>query len=73
MLKARYAADATRIWTYLTGVEYPASKLDIVAIAVAAGAPQDTVELLQSIHGERFEGPEALQVAIQSRADEIGR
>ena len=59
--------DNTEIWSYASGLEYPTSKLDVVANVEARGARQEVVELLQSLPGERYEGPEALQVAISSR------
>jgi hypothetical protein len=62
--------DVVRLWSYLAPVEYPASKLDVIAIAEASGAPQGMVEFLQSLDGERYESPEALQVAIQGRLSE---
>lgn len=62
--------DVIRLWSYLGNVEYPASKLDVIAVAEASGAPQGMVDFLQTLEGERFESPEALQVAIQERLSE---
>ena len=62
--------DVTRLWSYLGPVDYPASKLEVIDMAARAGAPQGMVEFLQSLSGERFSSPEALQVAIQERLNE---
>ena len=62
--------DVVRLWSYLTPVEYPASKLDVIAIAESSGAPQGMLEFLQSLSGDRYGSPEALQVAIQGRLSE---
>ena len=62
--------DVIRLWSYLGVVDYPASKLEVIDAAARAGAPQGMVEFLQSLSGERYESPEALQVAIQERQSE---
>ena len=62
--------DVIRLWSYLTLVEYPASKLEVIDVAARAGAPQRMIEFLQSLDGERFGSPEGLQVAIQGRMNE---
>jgi hypothetical protein len=62
--------DVIRLWSYLTLVDYPASKADVVAMAERAGAPHGMLEFLQSLDGERYGSPEALQVAIQGRLSE---
>jgi hypothetical protein len=49
---------------YLTGVEFPASKLEVIAIAEANGAPQATIESLQRVRCERFRSPEAVAAAL---------
>jgi hypothetical protein len=62
--------DVIRLWSYLTLVDYPASKVEVVDVAARAGAPQGMIEFVQSVHGERYVSPEALQVAIQTRLNE---
>ena len=59
--------DAIRLWSYLSLVDFPASKLEAIDVAARAGAPQGSIEFLQSLSGERYDSPEALQVAIQER------
>ena len=58
----------TDIWTYLTALDYPASKADVVACAEAANAPQEHIETLQSVSGESFSDRDALHAAIAERA-----
>ena len=43
--------DALR---YIANVQYPASKLDVIAEAETNGAPQELIEALQRVSGERF-------------------
>lgn len=45
---------------YLAGLEFPASKLDVIATAEANGAPQDLIERLQRLDRERVEDPAQL-------------
>jgi len=49
---------------HLGGVDYPASKVDIVATAEDNDAPQEIIEALQSMDGERFEGPDDVMEAL---------
>ena len=51
-------------WAYLNGLDYPAMKLDVIAIAEANGAPQDTLELLQALELEQFPTAKALNAAF---------
>ena len=45
---------------YLAGLDFPASKLDVIAAAEANGAPQELIERLQQLDGERVEDPAEL-------------
>ena len=49
---------------HLSGVDYPASKADIVAAAESNGAPQEVIEALQEIDGDQFEGPDEVMGAL---------
>jgi hypothetical protein len=49
---------------HLGGIDYPASKDEIVATAESNGAPQEIVEALQSMDREEFDGPNAVQAAL---------
>ena len=53
-------------WAYLNGLDYPATKLDVIAIAESNGVPQPMLEQLQTIPAEQFESEHALQGALYS-------
>lgn len=55
--------DAPR---YLEGVEYPASKEDLISAAEDNGAPEDLVGMLGSLSRPEYSGPE--EVAEDLRA-----
>jgi len=42
---------------YLSGVDYPTSKDDLVAAAKDQGAPDDVVSALESLEGDTFDSP----------------
>jgi hypothetical protein len=42
---------------YLSEVEYPATKQELVDAAVAADAPQPAVERIQMLGREQYDGP----------------
>lgn len=49
---------------HLSGVDYPATKQDLIAAAESNGAPQEIIEALQSADKEQFDGPSAVQQAL---------
>jgi len=49
---------------YLKGVDYPASKEDLVAASERNGAPREVVDLLQRLPSDRFESPVGVQQAF---------
>ena len=49
---------------HLSGVDYPASKNDLVATAESNDAPQEIVEALQGMNGEQFDGPDDVMGAL---------
>lgn len=49
---------------HLKGVDYPASKDDLVSAAQSNGAPDDVVEALRSSSKDRFDGPTAVTEAL---------
>ena len=57
--------NALHIWPYLSDLAFPAAKLDAIAAAEVAGAPQPVIEKLQTLGREQFAQPEALQLAIR--------
>ena len=46
---------------FLSGVEFPASKLELIDTAADAGAPQELVERLQQLEREQYESREELE------------
>ena len=40
---------------WIDGVEFPATKLELIDMAEDAGAPQEAVERLQQLQRERYE------------------
>jgi hypothetical protein len=53
---------------YLTGVEYPATKEQLIDAAVAADAPQEALERLQQLSKEQYEGAEELERELSDDA-----
>ncbi|GAA4267775.1 DUF2795 domain-containing protein [Frondihabitans peucedani] len=46
-----------QIQKYLSGIDYPVSKDDLVENAKKQGAPDDVVEALQKLDGDSFDAP----------------
>ena len=46
------------------GVDFPASKLEVIAISEANGAPQATIESLQRVKCEQFRSAQAVTAAL---------
>lgn len=51
------------IQQYLKGVDYPARRDDLIAAAERNGAPEETLEILHRLPGDRFEGPPGVMKA----------
>jgi len=49
---------------HLKGVDYPASRDDLVSAAESNGAPQDVVDALRSTNEDSFDGPTAVTEAL---------
>jgi hypothetical protein len=49
---------------YLKGVDYPASKDDLVSTAQDHGAPGEIVEQLKGMSKDSFDGPNAVVEAV---------
>lgn len=50
---------------YLKGMDYPASKDEVVAAARDNGAPDDVLEALESMQKDSFDGPNAVMSALK--------
>ena len=55
-----------QIQKYLSGIDYPASKDDLVESARSQGAPDDVVEALQGLPGDSFDSPTAVSSAVSA-------
>ncbi|HEX8202270.1 MAG TPA: DUF2795 domain-containing protein [Isosphaeraceae bacterium] len=53
----------TNLQQYLKGVDYPASKDDLVAAARGNGAPAEVLDLLGRLPGDQFDGPPGVMKA----------
>ncbi len=53
---------------YLGGVDYPASRGDLVSAARANGAPEDVIRQLERLSEEVFDAPTAVSRAIADAA-----
>ncbi|MDQ1083577.1 MULTISPECIES: DUF2795 domain-containing protein [Microbacterium] len=49
---------------YLGGVDYPATKDDLVRVARQNGAPDDLVSALENADRDSFDGPTAVSSAV---------
>lgn len=53
---------------YLDGIEWPASRDDVIAAAQRNGAPDDVLELLRKTDHDRFAGPNEVHNALWIKA-----
>ncbi len=58
------SVDASEVERHLGGVEYPATKDDLISAADAAGASDEVIARLQAAHGEQFEDGDELRAAL---------
>jgi hypothetical protein len=56
-------ADPMRLKPLLEGMDFPASKLDVIAHVEQGGAPDELIELLQRMDGERYDGADSVAAA----------
>ncbi|MGO4104669.1 DUF2795 domain-containing protein [Leifsonia sp. YAF41] len=49
---------------YLTGIDYPADRDDLVRVASGDGAPTDIVQLLRDLPARSFNGLRDVDVAL---------
>ena len=52
------------VQTHLGGIDYPASKDEVIATAESNGAPQEIIDALQQMDGVQFESPAAVMDAL---------
>ncbi|PZF55553.1 hypothetical protein DEJ23_11600 [Curtobacterium sp. MCSS17_008] len=58
------APNPIQVQKYLSGIDYPASKDDIVATAEKEGAPDDVLDALKNIPGGDYDAPTAVSKAV---------
>lgn len=57
-------ANPIEVQKHLSGVDYPASREDLVRAAERNGADQDTVELLRALPDRTYDGPSGVSKEI---------
>ena len=58
------APNPIQIQKYLSGIDYPASKDDVVSTAEKENAPDDVLEALRAIPDGEYDGPTAVSKAV---------
>ncbi|HEV2769897.1 MAG TPA: DUF2795 domain-containing protein [Solirubrobacteraceae bacterium] len=59
------AVDVTEVQKALKGVDYPASRADLVEHARGNNAPDEVISALENADQEEFEGPSGVMAAVQ--------
>jgi hypothetical protein len=59
-----HAPNPIQVQKYLGGIDYPASKDDIVRTAEEQGADQDVMDALNGIPDREYDGPTAVSQAV---------
>ncbi|RWZ61581.1 DUF2795 domain-containing protein [Labedella populi] len=58
------APNPIQVQKYLGGIDYPASKDDIVSAAESSGADENVLEALRSIPDQEYDAPTAVSSAV---------
>jgi hypothetical protein len=58
------AVSPIQVQKYLSGIDYPASKQDIIGRAREEGASQEIIATLEKMPGDRFNSPNDVSQAI---------
>ncbi|WP_327103410.1 DUF2795 domain-containing protein [Nonomuraea glycinis] len=61
------APNPIQLQKHLKGVDYPASKSDLVATAREQGADQDIISALEAMPDREYDGPNAVSQAVTQR------
>jgi hypothetical protein len=61
------APNPIQLQKHLKGVDYPASKSDLVAAAREHGADQDIITALEAMPDREYDGPNAVSQAVTQR------
>jgi hypothetical protein len=62
--EARMDVDPIEVQKHLSGIDYPASKDEVIATAESNGAPQEIIEALQQMDETEFDGPDDVQASL---------
>jgi hypothetical protein len=49
--------SAAELEKYLKGIDFPATKQDLLSKARANGAPQEVIDMINGLHEDRFNSP----------------
>lgn len=58
------ATTPISVQKYLKGVDYPATKEDLISHAKKQGADKNVMDLLEQIADEEYDGPTAVSKAV---------
>lgn len=58
------AQDFIEVQKYLSGMDYPASKQDLLEHAKGKGAPKEVMEELKRLPDEEYDGPNRVSSAV---------
>lgn len=61
------APNPIQLQKHLKGVDYPASKSDLVATAREQGADQGIISALEAMPDREYDGPNAVSQAVTQR------
>jgi hypothetical protein len=61
------APNPIQLQKHLKGVDYPASKSDLVAAAREHGADQEIIKALEAMPDREYDGPNAVSQAVTQR------
>jgi hypothetical protein len=59
-------AQPIEVQKYLSGMDYPATKEELVEHAQKQGAPQDILEALKQVPEGEYEGPNKVSSAVSN-------
>ncbi|WP_049576037.1 DUF2795 domain-containing protein [Nonomuraea sp. SBT364] len=58
------ASNPIQLQKHLKGVDYPATKADLIAAARRQGADQATLKALEAMPDRQYDGPNAVSQAV---------
>ena len=67
-IAVRHPSSISTAMSFLDDIDFPASKIDVIAVAAEHGVSQEVLEALQRTREERFEDPSQVEAALASEA-----